>query len=141
MQNRLTGRSREKVKPVFPFYPLLFGIYPLLALTAFNITQIDLSLTYRAFAFSILLAGALFLVMRLIMRSWMKAALPTLLLLILFFTYGHIYNVLKNPANPLLGLARHRILGLVWLLLAGLSLWFSTRNIANLASITSVLNL
>jgi len=30
-------------KQAFPFYPLLFGIYPVLALAAYNITQIDLS--------------------------------------------------------------------------------------------------
>ncbi len=86
-----------------------------MTLAAFNIAQIDFSLTYRAFAFSLFLAGILLLALRLVMRNWMKAALLTLFLLILFFSYGHVYNFLKNPVNPFLGLVRHRILGLVWL--------------------------
>ena len=127
-------------KQVIPFYPILFGIYPVLALAAFNIAQIDISSTYRAFAFSFILAGSLYLVLRLVMRNWMKAAFLTLLLLILFFSYGHVYNFLKNPANPLLGLTRHRILGPVWLGLVGLAIWYTTRKIANLAAITLALN-
>ena len=110
MRSNQPTESHSVNKQVIPFYPILFGIYPVLALAAFNIAQIDISLTYRAFVFSFILAGCLYLVLRLVMRNWMKAAFLTLLLLILFFSYGHVYNFLKNPANPLLGLTRHRIL-------------------------------
>ena len=127
-------------KQVIPFYPILFGIYPVLALAAFNIAQIDFSLIYRALALSFVMAWLLFLALRLVMRNWMKAALLTLLLLILFFTYGHVYNFLRNPANPFLELTRHRILGPVWLGLAGGAIWYTTRKITNLAAVTPALN-
>jgi hypothetical protein len=133
--------DQRKVNPrVIPFYPILFGIYPVLALVAVNITQIDISLTYRAFAASIVLALVLFLALRLMLRNWMKAALLTFLFLFLFFSYGHVYNFLKNPANPLLGLVRYRILGLFWIGLAGLAVWFASRIAADLTPITRVLN-
>jgi hypothetical protein len=140
MRNSQPGKRYKIEKQTFPFYPILFGIYPVLTLAAFNIAQIDLSLIYRAFALSLFLTTVLFLALRLGMRNWMKAALLTLLLLVLFFSYGHVYNFLKNPANPLLKLVRHRILGLVWLTLAGLFIWLSTRNIAIRTPITLALN-
>jgi hypothetical protein len=141
MRTNEPGRPKQINGQVFPFYPFLFGIYPVLALAAVNIAQIDLSSTYRAFALSFVLTTVLFISLRLATKSWMKAAFLTLLLLILFFSYGHVYNFLKNPGNPLLGLVRHRILGPVWLVLAGLSIWYTTRNSVNLAPVTLALNI
>ena len=140
MRTNHPSRQHKVNRKVIPFYSILFGIYPVLALAAVNIAQIDFSVTYRAFAFSFILGGILFLIMNLILRNWMKAALLSLILLILFFSYGQVYNILKNPANPLLGLVRHRILGLVWLGLAGLALWYISRKITNLVAVTLTLN-
>jgi hypothetical protein len=126
---------------LFPFYPFLFGIYPVLSLAAVNIAQIDLSLTYRLLVFSCILAAALFLILRLIIRDWKKAALLALFLLVLFFSYGHVYNFLKNPGSPFLGLVRHRILGPVWFGLAGLSIWIATRIKASLPTVTRAVNI
>ncbi len=56
-----TDQSRAKA-PVwariggFPFYPTLFALYPVLALTAHNIAQIDLFQAYRLIVVSLLLA-------------------------------------------------------------------------------------
>jgi hypothetical protein len=141
MQNNHSKMHTKKEKQPFPFYPLLFGIYPVLALAANNITQIDFSTTVRSILLSLVLALVTTGILRLVMRSWTRAAFLSLLLIILFFSYGHVYNVLKNPKNPFLLLVRHRYLIIVWIGLAGLSVWLSTRKLINLLSITPILNI
>lgn len=124
----------------FPFYPILFGLYPVLALTAHNITQINLSSTYRPIllsaAFSIVLFGSL----RLIVRSWFRAAMLVSLLLILFFSYGHVYSLLKNTIVLGFFPGRHRYFFPVWVGLAGLCVWMAARKQADFSPMTPALN-
>ncbi len=136
MRNEQLGKSQKKDKPVFPFYPILVGVYPVLALAAYNIAQIDFSATFRSIVISLLLAAALFGILKLILRDGSRAAFLTTLLLLLFFTYGHVYSLLK--AAPL---GRHRLLLLIWAVLAALAVLISTRRSLNFHSITLVLNI
>jgi hypothetical protein len=141
MHNQATSNIRKTGWKAFPFYSLLFGIYPVLALTAFNIAQIDLAATYRAFFFSLVLAGVLLIVLRLILRNWARAAFLSLLLLVLFYSYGHIYTLLKNVSLLGIVIGRHRLLGPFWAVLAGLAIWMSARKSTNLVAATPWLNI
>ncbi len=127
-------------KKILPIYPVLIGIYSVLALAALNISQIDFSAAFRSILFAAVLASTLMVLLRLVMRSWLRAALLAFLWLILFFSYGHIYLLLKN--TNLLGVAigRHRYLLLVWIILAVVMIWFASRKWINLVTTTKVLN-
>ena len=94
----------------FPIYSLLVGIYPVLALAAFNISQIDLSTTYRSLLLSAALALLLFGLLRLLLRDWSRAAFLSLLLLVLFYSYGHVYNLIKTTTVFGFAIGRHRLL-------------------------------
>jgi len=141
MSKDKTKSDRPKIAGVFPFYPLLFGLYPAVALAAHNISQIDLSTAYRSFLFSALLAVSLLGLSRLFMRSWMRAAFFTLLLLILFYSYGHLYSILKAQKNSPLPPVRHRYMMLIWLALAVLAGWICYRKAINYPLTTSALNI
>ncbi len=141
MSDKSSGKQRKSDRKAFPFYPLLFGIYPILALTGINIAQVDFTLTYRAFVFSLLLAGVLFIVTRLILRNWASAAFLTLLWLMLFYSYGQVYNLLKSASLLGLTVGRHRILGPVWVAFAGLAVWASTRQAIRRAAVAYWLNI
>ena len=125
-QRSIHDRKKRRVGN-FPFYPILFGIFPVVALTGYNITQIDLSAAYRSILLTLILALVLFGALRLILRDWSRAAMLSLCLLVLFFSYGHIYTLLKNVSVFGIPIARHRILIVVWVLLAILSVWIATR--------------
>jgi hypothetical protein len=125
---------------IFPFYPILFGVYPVLALMAYNISQIDLFVSYRSIIISAALALVLYSLLGLFMRNWARAALLSLLLLFLFYSYGHIYMLLKNLTVAGINIGRHRTLLILWAGLAGLAAWISTRNSLRLASVTTILN-
>jgi len=140
MLEKQSKKSLEIDKRVFPFYPLLFGIYPVLTLAAVNIAQIDLSWMFRSLVFSIVITLILFGLLRWVMRSWTKAAFLCLCLLILFFTYGHVYSLLKNVNDPVLGLVRFRYLLAGWIVLGGLALWLSTKKYVTSPSFVVTMN-
>jgi len=135
-------RDQKKRNPRnFPFYPILFGIFPVLALTAYNISQIDLSAAYRSFLITLILTLGLFGILRIIMRDWSRAALLSLFLLILFLSYGHVYTLLKDVKVFGVLIARHRSLAVVWVALTLLVIWFSTRKSIDFSFATQALNI
>ena len=124
-----------------PLHPFLFAIYPILALLAINISEVAFSSSIRPLLFSVLLAGLLLVIFYGLFRDWKQAALLTTVLLILFYSYGHIYIALKGIHVNGFYLFRHRTLVPIWLGLAALLMaWVSRRSI-NRTSVTYVLNL
>ncbi len=105
----------------FPFYPIVFSIYPILALLAENVGQVKASAGSRAILISMLITVVLFLLLRLIFRGWHKAAFLLLLFLVLFFSYGHIY-ILLIKQFPEVNMTL-RMLSALGLLLIGAIVW------------------
>src|SRR5215211_104748 len=91
----VTGKRQSWLR-VFPLHPLLFAVYPILALLALNISEVDTSLGWRALLLSVLATGFLTLIFYTIFRDWKRAALLTTILLIVFYSYGHVYILLKG---------------------------------------------
>ncbi len=79
-----------------PWYPILFGAYPVLALMAVNIGQIKAEAGWRALIVSTLFAVVLFFLLRLLLRNWNRAAFLSALWLALFFSYGHVHITLTE---------------------------------------------
>lgn len=124
-----------------PLHPFLFAAYPILALLAFNRAEVELSSALRPLGLSLLLAGFLLLLFRWIFRSWELAALLSTLLLILFYSYGHVYIALKGITLDGSYLFRHRTLLPLWLGLGALSIWWVARRKGRTAAVTYWLNL
>jgi hypothetical protein len=70
--------------------------YPVLALLAYNIGQVNLESGWRPLLASMGFAGILLVSLKLLLRSWNRAAFLTTLWAILFFSYGHIHIRLKD---------------------------------------------
>ncbi len=132
----------------YPFlHPLLFFAYPVVALLAHNIKEVEAWVALRPLAVSLLAGALIFVLLGLIAKDWHKAALATTLLALLFFSYGQVYQALHGMAGIGVWLGRHRYLApLYGLLLAG-GLWliFSRRSLSaltpfvNIAAIVAVL--
>jgi hypothetical protein len=121
-------------------HPFLFATYPILALLAINISEVEFSAGLRPLFLSILLAGFLLFAFFLIYRDWRRAALVSTILLALFFSYGHIYILLKGVQINGFYLFRHLTLIPVWFGLGALLIWWASRKSRNLVSTTSTLN-
>ncbi|MBN1373361.1 MAG: hypothetical protein JW987_15600 [Anaerolineaceae bacterium] len=110
-------------------HPLLFVLYPLVALWSANLGQIPAFAILRSLLFS---AGFLVIVLglnKLVFREPGKATASSSLISFLFFTFGHAYQLLGG-AEAL----RYRSLLLIWglFLAAGLFLIIRSRRIPEL---------
>ena len=87
----------------FPWHPYLLAIFPTLALLSYNIGEIKMGEALRALLVSLAAAILLTVILRLIVKDMHKAAAISSFILVLFFSYGHIYNILE--ANSLAGVS------------------------------------
>src|SRR5688572_21587798 len=124
----------------FPLHSFLFAAYPIVALFAFNVAEVDFSSGFRPLLLSLLLSGILVLVSYFVYRDWRRAALISTILLILFFSYGHVYILLKGINTNGVYLFRHRTLTPIWFGLAILMIWWASRKSLNVTSVTYTLN-
>ncbi len=112
----------------FPLYPLLFAVFSVVSLTATNIGQIFIGEAMRPLLFSLALAGILFWVLHRILRNVHRAALVSLALLFLFFTYGQLYSAFEGRLILGVSLFRHRTLFPLFVLLGiGGAVWILQR--------------
>jgi hypothetical protein len=123
-----------------PLYPLLFSVYPAMALLATNIDQLKMSAAARTLLVSFLGAAILLLVLQVLMRNWSRAALISLWLMLLFFSYGHVYNYLElHPLDVKLG--NHTLLFPLWLVLCGSGILLIIKKVQRPAAAVLALNL
>jgi hypothetical protein len=111
----------------FNLYPFLFSLFPILSLTAYNISQIFLRESLRPLLFSLLLVGLVFGLFYLFLRDGNRAAVGTTIVLLLFFSYGQLYSAFEG--RLVFGLApfRHRFLLPLFGILALLAVIWITR--------------
>jgi hypothetical protein len=102
--------GKKKKAPVF--HPILIGLYPVLALLAYNIIQLDPTYAVRAIVVTLALSGLIFGLALLITRERYKGGLLASLALLLFLTYGHVYNLLENKSY----FGHHRFMIIIWLM-------------------------
>jgi hypothetical protein len=125
----------------FPVHPVLFGIYPVLALLATNIAEVEIGVVLRPLLFSLIFSAILMLVTFLILKDFYKAAVVTSFFIILFFTYGHVYQLIELKEIFGVNIGRHRYLIPFYLMIGGLGLWLILRKVRDYYSITQVMNM
>ena len=123
-----------------PLHPILFGAYPVLALLAHNITQVRSNDAVRSLLISISGTAILLLVLKLLLHDWQKSALACTLVVGLFFSYGHIYDLLRQAGGLAPVIGRHRYLLPIWVLSFGVGLWWIWRRLRNVKLVTLALN-
>jgi len=101
----------------FSWYVFLFAAYPVLALLANNITQVSPWVALAPLVISMAGAGLMMVFLYLWLRDWRRAAVLTSFLTILFFSYGHLYTLLKSITIGSFVVGRHRYMLSLWLIL------------------------
>ncbi|MGD8822212.1 MAG: hypothetical protein PVG63_03850 [Anaerolineales bacterium] len=103
--------------------PIFLALYSPISLFSVNLGEIEFSEITRALLVCVILALALTIALGLLFRNTKKAAWLSSIGMILFFSYGHVYQALKPVQIGSLVLGRHRYLLPIWLLLAAGSAW------------------
>ncbi len=123
-------------------FPFLLAIYSILALWNFNITYVNLGSTIRSLALTLVGTAFLWLILMLVLRDVAKAGILTILSMVLFFSYGHLYLYLKDHVEVL---ARHRyvlaLFAVVFILGGYLIIWKheNTNGLERFLTITGVI--
>jgi hypothetical protein len=82
-------KNWKSVAPILSV--LLFAIYPVLALYAFNVDELELNQLLFPLFFSLGFTLILFVLWLIILKNILQASLATVLLLVIFWNYGLLY--------------------------------------------------
>lgn len=118
----------SKTKSTWILHPFFLAVYPILFLLANNINELQVSQVIRPSIISLLVTLALLALFGSSTRNFKQAAILVSLIVILYFSYGHVFRLLQVYA-PLF--SNHIFLGLLWLfiLLIGTKYKWKIRNI------------
>ena len=112
----------------FPWYAILFAIYPALTLLAHNVGEVEYGVAYRALFASVFVSFCSIFSSYFMLRDWKKAGILTVLWFFAFFFYGHVFGYIKGlEVNGTL-IGRHTYFMAAWLVLfVGIS-WLIQKN-------------
>jgi hypothetical protein len=99
-----------------PFYPLLWSLYPILVVAVNNIDQISINVILRPLIVSLAATALLIIFLQRNLKDRDLTASATTLIIILFYSYGHVYNLLEGRLLMGLTIGRHRFLLPLWCL-------------------------
>jgi hypothetical protein len=129
-------------RPV-PYHPLLLAAFPVLALFSANVRE-DLGLGDVAVPLGVVLASTV-VVLALAAAAYRnvpRAAVATSAWVVLFFSYGHVWDMVARGADTVRSvLLREDVLLAVWVLLAVLAAVLAARLRDRLPVVTRVLNI
>jgi hypothetical protein len=112
----MQGKS-ESLKIKWPYYILLFAIFPVLSLLSSNIGQVPLMEGLRSGAILLSASLVVFALLFAVIHDAGKAGLITALAQLLFFTYGHVMSLLEMVFIFKLQFGQHAYLLPVWLVI------------------------
>ncbi len=126
-------------KSVYLLHPFLIAVYAPFALYANNASEVAAEVILRPLMITLALTGLLLVFGRLFTRTWERSGLVTSLFLLLFFSYGHLYDTLKATSSLQI-FARHRILVPIYMLLLVTGLVLILRKVQHPRSLTGIAN-
>jgi len=122
-------------------HPLLFAAFPILYLYAHNIQEgVSVGDLLRSLAVVLGATALLFGGAMLVLRDTRKAGLIVSALVLLFLSYGHVYDAVKDRQIAGVVVGRNAVLGIVWIVLGTAAVLAVMRTRRRLHELTSVLN-
>jgi len=123
------------------FHPFMFAAFPTLALLAYNVEEVTLAVAARPLLYSLIAAVILFLLAYMLCRNAYHAGMVASLILMLIFSYGHLYHAIKEI--PAIGqvIGRHRYVFSAYLIFAVWAIWWIRRGKWHARKITQLLNI
>jgi hypothetical protein len=108
----------------YPWYTLLFAVYSPLALVAYNTGQVPFNAVMRSLLIVLVSVFVFTALVILLVRNAHKAGVIVTLALLLFFSYGHVYQLTARTQIAGILIGRHRFLLVLYLLvLVGVVFW------------------
>ena len=129
------------MKKTLIIHPFLFALFPVLFLYSYNIAQVPFTELLLPSAivmgFTIIALLVLWLIFK---RDIKKAGIITTVFLVLFFSYGHVYEAISSWKIGTFIIGRHRYFMIVWAILFILCVYFTIRIRRDLINLTKIFN-
>lgn len=110
----------------FPWYAILFAIYPALTLLAHNIGEVEYKVAYRALFLSVLVSGSSIFILYLV-HNWKKAGILSMVWSFAFFFYGHLFRYIKGLEVGSTLIGRHTYFTVIWFVFFLVITWLILR--------------
>jgi hypothetical protein len=123
-----------------PVYPWLIASYPSLQLLAHNVTQVGTEEVLRPLLASWLVTTILYLLALRLLKDRLRAALLVSLMLVLFFSYGQLYEYLRQSSALGFSVGRHRYLVAVYGFALAVGAWLIVRSRERFGLATPLIN-
>jgi len=129
------------MRKAFIIHPFLFAVFPIIFLLTYNIGEASFleilipSAIVLGFAILLLVFGWLVL-----KRNIRKSAVLVSLFLILFFSYGRIFDIVQGFQIGSFVIGRHRYLWILWGIIFIVCAYFIIRTKKDLRNFTNILN-
>jgi hypothetical protein len=125
-----------------PFYVFLVGCFPVLSLYQLNITQVNTVYAVRPFLAAIVIELVLFFILNLFLKNRYKAGILSVVLFLVFSSYGALYNVLRGQKIGPFTWGRHSILlSVILILLILFAWWVFKKSDKHLEGLTQAINI
>jgi hypothetical protein len=132
--------TKTERRPKSLFYPFLFALFPALFLFTHNIEEASLGVLFLPVAMSLILTGLVWLGARLTIKERTKVCLFTFILSFMFFSYGHVYQLLKKPLFDRHKLSEGAFL-IIWGVLFSALAYLAIRTKKSLTGLSTFLNI
>ena len=132
--NKPGEKSTKKI------HPFLVAIFPVLIIYSQNIGRVEIEQLFLPIILAIGLAFGLYYFFKLIIKNENKSAIIVTLILIILFSYGHIYYLLNDVTLDEFDLGKNRYLIPVFGLVLSISIFFTIKTKKILNNETSIVN-
>lgn len=122
-------------------HPILFAIFPILFFYSHNIEQCYFSETFLPSGIILGFTLLLVVLLGLLLRNSEKAGILVSICLLLFFSYGHVYDVIASWRIAPYFIGRHMHLMLTWGMLFTCGVYILIRTRRDLYALTRILNI
>lgn len=124
----------------FVIHPFLFAVHPIFFLCSYNVNRIGFVQTLFPSAVSLGATSLLLLLFKLILKDTQKAGIVVSIFVILFFTYGHVHNLIEYRQIGTFVIGRHVYVLLAWSILLACSIRFVRKIRGHLGRVTRIIN-
>ena len=121
-------------------HPYLVGIFPILIIYSQNIGRVEITELFLPVIIIVGLTIGLYYFLKLILKNENKSAIIVTLILIMLFSYGHIYYLLSDVMIDEFDIGQNRYLIPAFGLVLGISIFFIIRARRVFDNATSILN-
>ena len=145
--NRKDFISRfKKIKKLIlnlPLHPFLFAVFPLLSFYSFNIKELTLNVLLTPVVIVVITTALLLLILSFLLKNRNKANMFVALFVLLFFSYGHIHNIIGELNYTVGGfyIGTDKTLIPIFAVLLLLGAYFLIKTRSHFQRLTSLLNI